>query len=214
MAIGVENYVNVDTSNPSDYPNGNIKNKTGPGATDGTPVSVHTYTDVHQTFYRALAQAGITASGDPDNVSNGYQYAQAFGLEEWTDDGNPGLAPHVTDGAYSITVNDPADIIYNRYRFAGRTINWQIYLKDIVITGGVESMKIPLPAGLIAMDMQFRNQDFRHAQICDNDDVFFVATGTTGDEDHLILYPKNGASSFAGVTSLMINITAELIVVP
>jgi hypothetical protein len=76
MAIGIENYPNIDTTNPTGYPNGNIKDNTGLG--DGTPIDVETTADIHQTFYKLLSNASITATNTPDNATNGYQYFEAL----------------------------------------------------------------------------------------------------------------------------------------
>jgi hypothetical protein len=76
MAKGIENYPNIDTSNPTAYPNGIIKNNTGNG--NGTPLNVETLADIYAFFDKLLRAAGITASGDPDNETNGHQYYEAL----------------------------------------------------------------------------------------------------------------------------------------
>lgn len=75
MAVGLENFPNSEA--PSvDYEYGSIKDNTG--ANDGTPINRLTNGDIFQFFARLLDQAGMTANGDPDNTTNGYQYYEAL----------------------------------------------------------------------------------------------------------------------------------------
>lgn len=60
-----------------DYEFGSIRDRAG--AVPGTPVSRQVYSDIHQFFERLMQLAEITANGLPDNTTNGYQLAQAFG---------------------------------------------------------------------------------------------------------------------------------------
>lgn len=76
MSIGLLNYPNRDVTDLANYPEGNIKDNPGDGT--GTPINVLTTADIHQTFYKLLDIAGITPNGDPDNVTNGYQYIEAI----------------------------------------------------------------------------------------------------------------------------------------
>ena len=76
MAVGIENYVNIDTSEPGKYPAGAIKDNDG--SNNGTPVDRATYNDIHQLLFVLLFQAGITPSGIPENAVDGYQYLQAL----------------------------------------------------------------------------------------------------------------------------------------
>lgn len=75
MAIGTENYTNTAPTT-TDYPHGGIKDNPGNGT--GTPINKLTNDDIHQTFRKILTLAGITPNGLPDNVTNGYQYVDAF----------------------------------------------------------------------------------------------------------------------------------------
>ena len=75
MAVGIENYTNIDTTDPTKYPEGQIRNNNGSG--NGTPVNTETYGDLHQFFAALLRIAGIAASGTPENATNGYQYLLA-----------------------------------------------------------------------------------------------------------------------------------------
>jgi hypothetical protein len=72
MAIGIANYPNITAANAA-YPNGQIKD-----APSGTPVNVLTNGDVQITFDKILREAGETASGLPDNETNGYQIFEAL----------------------------------------------------------------------------------------------------------------------------------------
>jgi hypothetical protein len=73
MAKGIQNYPQIDTANPTAYPNGNIKD-----APSGTPVNVITNADLHQTFDKLLREVGTTANNTPDNETNGFQYVKAM----------------------------------------------------------------------------------------------------------------------------------------
>ena len=73
MAIGIANYPNPDTSDPTNYPNGNIKNRP-----NGTPINVLTNGDVQMVFDKLMRIAGLTANGLPDNETNGYQLIEAI----------------------------------------------------------------------------------------------------------------------------------------
>lgn len=61
----------VDNSNPTDYPNGRIKDNTGVG--NGTPVNEFVYGDIHETLAKAMRLYNINYNGLPDNENNGYQ---------------------------------------------------------------------------------------------------------------------------------------------
>lgn len=76
MAIGLENYPNIDVSDPAKYPSGAIKDN--PGDNTGTPVNKLVYNDMHQFFFALLLQAGIAATGNPENAVDGYQYIEAL----------------------------------------------------------------------------------------------------------------------------------------
>lgn len=81
----LEDFANVQPPD-SDYPYGQIKDESTPGANDNTPMNVETFGDMYQFFARMFdkgAQAGLhlpalTANGEPDNATNGFQYFQAF----------------------------------------------------------------------------------------------------------------------------------------
>ncbi len=209
MAIGIENYPDIDTSDPSNYPNGNIKDDSTGVAGDGTPINVETTADIHQTFYRALAQGGITANGDPDNVSNGYQYAQAFGLEEWVDGGTVSAA--MIGG--SITISG-GDTVYHRYRLVGRTLFWEIQLRNVTLSGisGVSVIYINLPTFPGTGGLEFRNVGGRKVVgMYDNDILFGEMTAGTGTDVTQLQLSSPTAFSNSTTAKFDISLVAELI---
>lgn len=78
MAIGLQNYPNIDNSDPANYPYGALKDN--PGDDSGTPVNRVTNNDIHQFFAWLLAGAGVTPNGNPDNVTNGLQLITSLPL--------------------------------------------------------------------------------------------------------------------------------------
>lgn len=75
MAIGIENLTNIDTSNPSLFPNGCIKDDTGTG--NGTPANKLAVNDIYFFFDKLMRLAGITASNSFDTESSS-QYITAL----------------------------------------------------------------------------------------------------------------------------------------
>lgn len=67
---------NIDNSDPSNYPNGRIKNNTGSG--NGTPVNEFVYGDIHEAKDKLMRLYGISYNGLPDNETNGYQLIEAL----------------------------------------------------------------------------------------------------------------------------------------
>lgn len=59
----------VDTSDPTNYPNGKARNVSAPGDGTGTPFRAPVLNDLIQINYALLAAAGITPSGTPDSVT-------------------------------------------------------------------------------------------------------------------------------------------------
>lgn len=76
MAISKNDQVNIDDSNLTAYPNGQVKDDSGTG--DGFPLTRDTTSDHFETFDKAMRLADITFNGDFDNEVNGYQYLDAF----------------------------------------------------------------------------------------------------------------------------------------
>ena len=73
MAKGIQNYPNINTTDPTAYPNGIIKD-----TPNGTPVNVVTNADIHSTLDKLLRYQGANANNTPDNETNGYQYFKAM----------------------------------------------------------------------------------------------------------------------------------------
>ncbi len=75
--------INIDDKGNVDGPGGNfefshIRDDSSPGSGDGTPVNTLVYGDFHQFFAKLIEQAGIVYNDLPENLTNGYQYLQAF----------------------------------------------------------------------------------------------------------------------------------------
>ena len=67
----------INTIPPSiDYPFGRLKDDTG--TNDGTPICEENNGDIQETVTFFMNRAKITPNGLPDNVSNGYQIADAI----------------------------------------------------------------------------------------------------------------------------------------
>lgn len=76
MARNKKNQPKIDLTDPANYPDGRIKNDTGNG--NGTPVNEYIYGDIHEFFAELMRLSGMTYSGLPDNVENGYQLIDAL----------------------------------------------------------------------------------------------------------------------------------------
>ena len=70
------NYPNTDTSDPSNYPDGRIKDD--PAGITGTPIGEVTWGDMAMFFDKLMRFAGIAPNNLPDNETNGYQFMQAL----------------------------------------------------------------------------------------------------------------------------------------
>src|SRR6478736_8481605 len=58
------------------YPYGRVRDNDGTG--NGTNVNENLVGDLIQFFEKLLADGGVTANGNPENSSDGFQYAQAL----------------------------------------------------------------------------------------------------------------------------------------
>ncbi len=67
---------NIDNSDPSNFPDGRVKDNTGTG--NGTPVNRNVYGDLHSNISRLMRLYGIVPNGLPDNESNNYQIVEAL----------------------------------------------------------------------------------------------------------------------------------------
>lgn len=64
--------VNIDGSDPGNYPHKRIRNNDGSG--NGTPVNEQVYGDQHEFFGKIMDDSKTPFNNLPDNVTNGYQY--------------------------------------------------------------------------------------------------------------------------------------------
>lgn len=76
MAISKNTQANIDDSNPTAYPNGQVKDDDGSG--DGFPLIRATTSDIFETFDKLMRLANLTFTGDFDNENNGYQFVSAI----------------------------------------------------------------------------------------------------------------------------------------
>lgn len=67
--------IQIDNSNPSDYPKGRIKDNVGSG---GTPINEFVYGDFHEMKDKLMRLYGIVHNNLPDNETNGYQFVEAL----------------------------------------------------------------------------------------------------------------------------------------
>jgi hypothetical protein len=77
MARSLASKTNV-TAPGGDYPYGRVKDESSAGAFDGTPVNEVLVGDAMQFFDRLLAEGFVTANGNPENSSDGFQYLEAL----------------------------------------------------------------------------------------------------------------------------------------
>lgn len=211
MAIGIENYTNVDTTDPTNYPLGQIADDTTGTAGDGTPVDVDTMGDINQTFYRALAQGGITANALPDNVTNGYQYAEALGLEAWIDAGD--VTASMLGGTITIS---GTDTVYNRYRFVGRTIYWEFQLRGVTLAGiaGAATIYFDLPPIPGTGGVEFANEGGRKVVgMYEADILFGTMTAGTGTEVTLLQVESPTAYANGSTRKFDVSLVAELVAI-
>jgi hypothetical protein len=186
----------------SAFPYSTIVDESAPGAADGTPLDLVTLSDLFQLMARAMAQSGITPNDLVDNADNGWQLAKAFGLEAWNDGGTPTLTPNTG----TVTV-DAGDVLANRWRLVGRTLQWQIALQSVTVSGSPATITIPLPAEITAMGLNFQHQHYRHGIYNITD---YMLVSTVGN--HIALAEKS-LGTFANGTNnqvFHIDIVAEL----
>lgn len=75
MARALLTVPNVDGVS-ADYPKGRVRDKAG--AVAGTTYTEVLHGDIIQLMQKLLIDAGITENGNPDNVTNGYQFLDAL----------------------------------------------------------------------------------------------------------------------------------------
>lgn len=131
------------------YPYGRVKNKSTPTSTDGTPITEQVYGDMHQFFEKLLADAGITANGQPENSSNGFQYNQALSAMVNTPWQN-GRSPNPTNGVSVV------EVFTNRYRRQGSTLTWNFCATfDFPSTNLTFELRLPVAASIASGYSQF-----------------------------------------------------------
>lgn len=216
MAIGIQNFTNVDTSDPTNYPSGQIKDDTGAG--DGTPVNVETNGDIQQFFTKLLELAGITASGDPDNETNGYQLIQALtnfnSLSitggEWVAANNVAFtANNDPVGSYtSITYT------YNKYKFFGKTLVWQLSTTG-TIAGSPTSFVIAAPSALSALDVDWVANGFTVIGLYNGTATLLTTLGGAfGPGELTVSLVGGGAFTNAGSQTMQIYVIGETFLNP
>src|SRR6185437_471026 len=76
MAIGIQNYPNIDTTDPTNFPNGRIKDD--PAGVVGTPLKESTIGDIHQFFAKILRLTSTSPNNLPEDEGNGFQYLKSL----------------------------------------------------------------------------------------------------------------------------------------
>jgi hypothetical protein len=189
------------------YSYGRIKDKTGPSATDGTPVSEDVYGDFHQFFERMLDWAGITPNDLPENDTNGYQAFEALGY--WQDAGTP--AALVSAG--SITI-DPGDVVYNKFCIQGRKITWQIALNGFTLSSNPAIIALKIPQRVIDLNLKFpfaaASMGFTNVGALVE---AYYGSSHLGPDDDYVAFSINGSNFSSGTNNrvLYCTITTELI---
>lgn len=158
----------------SDYPNGDIKDNPG-----GTLVNRAMLTDMLQTLHRAMILAGITPNGDPDNVTNGYQMADALGLEAWKDGPDPLGFSTPSGGSIS-----GGTVGYNKIKTVGKTFYWQLRLVNATIASSPT---------LIVLDSPFNTANFPA------DSMQFNGIYNNGTTSSLLIVSLNGPTGFGQI---------------
>ncbi len=191
-----------------DYPYGRIKDKSGPSATDGTPVSEDVYGDIHQLLERMIDWAGITANDLPDNDANGFQLFEALG--NWQDGGTP--VALVNTGTITI---DAGDIIYNKFCIQGRKLTWQICLNNFTLSSTPSSISIKLPQRIIDLGLKLPYQAASIGHTNGGTPVAAYYGGNyVGPDDDYVQFVKLDSANFTAGTNnrlLYCTITTELI---
>lgn len=114
MAIKLSDQYPGRADAPSiDYPNGSFKNRSAPGVLDGTPLDKAWANDKEGFFQGILAEAGITADGQPDKVGSS-QYLDALKTVIGNEAPTPDQATESTPGIAKIaTVSSASGFINN-----------------------------------------------------------------------------------------------------
>ena len=185
-----------------DYPYGDIKDVPG-----GTLVNRTMLTDLVQTVQRAMALAGITPNGDDDNDANGYQVAQALGLEAWTTANNVAIVANTAPTGSMSAVT----YAYNKYKLVGKTLHWQMRLTGVTIAGSPTSFNIDAPDDIAALGIDWQNNSFKSIGIINSTATLLVTLGGgTGTCQLTISLVGGGAFTNAGSQTIELNVVAEI----
>lgn len=98
----------VDNSDPSNYPNGRIKDNDGTG--NGTGVNERVYGDLHQTIAKLMRLYEIVPTGLPDNETNGYQIIEALSALASKNDY---IYPLTTNGTTTLSIDIKLSLMKN-----------------------------------------------------------------------------------------------------
>lgn len=102
----------VDNRDPSNYPNGRIKDNDGTG--NGTGVNERVYGDLHQTIAKLMRLYEIAPTDFPDNETNGYQIIEALSALASKNDY---IYPLTTNGTDTLSVGIKLSLMKNNEFF-------------------------------------------------------------------------------------------------
>jgi hypothetical protein len=129
----------------SAYPYGQAKNVSAPGAGDGTPWVAPLVNDWFGFFQSLLVGAGLTPTGDPDEVGDSQYFSAMVSLFDQSAAGTtgaPGLLqlsddPTSTSTSRAATINAVRQVAASiAPAVAGDANNWSIKIGKIKIQGG------------------------------------------------------------------------------
>lgn len=214
MAIGIENYPNLDTTDPANFPHGAIKDN--PGDDTGTPVNRLTTNDIHQFFAKMLANAGISANNLAEDETNGYQYIQALMAitnAEWAEQVlasiNGGTVTFDKNRFYNVTAATIASNVLILDQTSGYNGN-EIFIRAVCHAGDQIGLfttgDLEVLTGLGSLTMQSDGTVYIHIKMVSNNGIspIFMAwvyndAGMTGAWQNITL--STGWSNSAGTTA-------------
>lgn len=196
----------------ADYPNGKLVDNP-----NGTLVDEAMLGDLLYNINKAANLAGITMNETPDNESNGYQILQALcnmkttsltGVGDWIDAGTPSVT---AVGGGSMTI-DGGDVDYNRIKFIGKTLFWQMKLSSVSVSGTVSSVVITPPTEMSDTDLDYVNNGMRFYGFINGQPGLIVSLGGASNPGELTIYPAGGGNFTTGTNDQAydFSIVAEL----
>jgi len=120
MSIPISDFDGSVVAPNADYPNGNIKDRVA--GVSGTRANAKSNSDIFQFFQKLMIDAGLTANGQFDNATNGYQYVQALLLK----------IESVTDPIASNVSTNTADIATNTSSITALNTQVGLNTSDII----------------------------------------------------------------------------------